>query len=194
MGNNVTIPSVVNNATGSVNPNTSVFTVESQKINTIANIIAECINSSGAKNSSETQTQCGKLFNLTQNGATTRPSDTLQAAVQMALFPTTKVQQLFNLIGPQAPFLPFLQFQPNDWSIGVSYTTPGLGLAVDTGTVSTLDIDSSGRIWFPSNAAGKTGASYFDPASQSFNGRSTGIGMASAAGRNRCEWVCLVQR
>ena len=52
-----------------------------------------------------------------------------------------------------------------------------MGLAVDTGTLSTLDIDASGRIWFPSNAAGQAGAAYFDPVGQSFNGpfNSTGL-------------------
>jgi hypothetical protein len=52
----------------------------------------------------------------------------------------------------------------------VGFTSSGVGLAVDTGTVSTLDIDASGRIWFPSNAAGQAGAAYFDPVGQSFNG------------------------
>ena len=95
----------------------------------------------------------------------------------MALFPTTQVNNLYNSISGQAPFLPELSSAPNDWTIGVAYTSSGVGLAVDTGTVSTLDIDTSGRIWFPSNAAGKAGAAYFDPVSQSFNGpfNSTGL-------------------
>jgi len=170
MGNNVTIPAIVNNATGGVHQNSSTTTIEATKINTIANILAECVNSSGSPNSTETRTQCGKLFNFTANGAATRPSDTLQAAVQMALFPATRVTQLYNLIGGTAPFLPQLGAAPNDWTIGVSYTSAALGLGVDAGTTSTLDIDSSGRIWFPSNAVGKAGAAYFDPASQTFNG------------------------
>ena len=95
----------------------------------------------------------------------------------MALFPASNVTQLNNLITAQAPFLPQLSSAPNDWTIGVAYTSSGVGLAVDTGTVSTLDIDSTGRIWFPSNAAGKAGAAYFDPAGHSFNGpfNSTGL-------------------
>jgi hypothetical protein len=177
MGNNVTIPAIVNNQNGVVNPNRTGFTVEGPKINTIANILAECINSAGSTSSTETRTPCGKLFNLTQNGGATRPSDTLQAAVQMALFPTSMVQQLFNTITAQAPFVPSLMIAPNDWSIGVSYTSSAVALAVDTGTVSTLDIDGSGRIWFPSASPGGAGAAYFDPASQTFNGpfNSTGL-------------------
>jgi streptogramin lyase len=41
---------------------------------------------------------------------------------------------------------------------------------VDTFTLSTLDIDSDGKIWFPSNAAGQAGAAFFDPTSLHFNG------------------------
>jgi hypothetical protein len=170
MGNNVTIPAIVSIANGSANQGSAGYVVEWQKINTIANILAACINTSGSTSTTETKTACGKLFNWTSNGAATRPSDTLQAAVQMALFPSTQVNNLYNSITGQAPFLPYLSSAPNDWTIGVSYTSTGLGLAVDTGTVSTLDIDASGRIWFPSNAAGQAGAAYFDPASQSFNG------------------------
>ena len=88
----------------------------------------------------------------------------------MALFPAAQVDNLYNLITTTAPFTPYLTAEPNDWTIGVSYTSSAVGLAVDTGTVSTMDIDASGRIWFPSNAAGEAGAAYFDPASQSFNG------------------------
>ncbi len=45
-----------------------------------------------------------------------------------------------------------------------------MGLAVDTGTLSTLDIDSTGNIWFPSNASGMVGAAYFNPSTQTFSG------------------------
>ncbi|HXS12065.1 MAG TPA: hypothetical protein VN734_05135 [Acidobacteriaceae bacterium] len=170
MGNNVTIPTIVNNSSGSANQGQNGATIEWQKINTIANILSECVNSSGATSATETRTPCGKLFNWTANGATTRPSDTLQAAVQMALFPASQVTNLYNSITGTAPFTPYLTAQPNDWTIGVAYTSSALGLAVDTGTLSTLDIDASGRVWFPSNVLGQVGAAYFDPTNQSFNG------------------------
>ncbi len=177
MGNSATIPSIVSNAVGAPNQNHTGYVVEITKINSIANILAACVNSSGSTSTTETSTPCGRLFNFTANGASPRPSDTLQAAVQMALNPSTRVTQLFNLITAQAPFLPQLSAPPNDWTIGVAYTTSAMGLAVDTGTLTTLDIDASGRVWFPSNASGKAGAAYFDPASQSFNGpfNSTGL-------------------
>jgi hypothetical protein len=169
-GNSVTIPGIVSNAVGAPNQNHTGYVVEAAKINTIANILGACINSSGARNTTENQTNCGKLFHYTQNGAAVRPSDTLQAAVEMALHPTVQVTNLYNLIPGTPAFGNFLTAQPNDWTIGVSYTSSAAGLAVDTGTTSTLDIDSEGKIWFPSSASGQAGAAYFDQASATFFG------------------------
>lgn len=168
-GNNYTIPSIIETAVGAPTQNSPGITIEAAKINTIANILAACVNSTGAQNSTETKTNCGKLFEYTQTGTATRPSDTLQAAVQIALHPTTQVANLYSL-GQTTPPFAGLAAQPNDWSIGVSYTSSSLGLSVNTGTLSTLDIDSAGRIWFPSNASGHVGAAFFDPTTQSFSG------------------------
>lgn len=168
--NNVTYPQLVTNFDGAPNQGSSSVTTEWQKVYTIANVIAACINSSGSKNGTETKTTCGKLFNYTDNGAATRPADTLQAAVQMALYPLTNVTKLYALIGTTPAFSTYLASAPHDWTIGVSYTTSSMGLAVDTGTLTTLDIDSSNHIWFPSNASGKVGAAYFNPANDTFNG------------------------
>ena len=181
-GNNVTIPTVVFNAIGAANQtgtNSSgtTFTVEWQKINTMANILLSCVNSSGSPNTTEVRTPCGRLFRYTRISSDLRPSDTLQAAVQMALNPLSNVTALFNSINSTPAFIPYLSASPNDWTIGVSYATPSLGLGVDNGTQGTLDIDASGKIWFPSNGAANAGAAYFDPVSQSFNGpfNSTGL-------------------
>lgn len=170
MGNSHTIPAIVSNAVGAPNQPSSGYVVEAAKINSIANSLAACVNSGGATSTSDTSTPCGMLFTYTTPpGSSTRPSDTLQAAVQMALFPYQNVSQIYNLVTPQAPFSG-LSSAPSDWTIGVSYTTASLGLAVDTGTISTLDIDQDGKVWVPSNAAGSAGAAYFDPASRTFNG------------------------
>jgi len=168
--NTYTIPIIVSNAFGGPVEDAPTYTVEWRKIFTIANILANCVNSAGSPDGTETKTNCGKLFHYTQNGAATRPSDTLQAAVQMALFPTTDVANLYNLVPTTPAFPVYLTTAPNDWSIGVSYPTSTLGLSVNTGTLTTLDIDSSGNIWFPSNASGHTGVAYFDPTKATFHG------------------------
>ena len=177
MGNSVTIPAIVHNWLGAPNAGTGSSTVEADKIYTIANILAACVNSAGSTSTTETHTVCGKLFNWTKNGAAVRPSDTLQAAVMMALNPTTQMTNLYNSIPGTPAFPTYLTSVPNDWTIGVSYTSTAVGLAVDAGTTGTLDIDASGRIWFPSNGSGQAGAAYFDPTNKSFNGPFNSTGM-----------------
>jgi len=166
-GSEVTIPALVNNSNGEVNPNTSTVTIESQKIYAIANILAACINSSGSLKNGQ---PCQQLFKYTTTPSGQVPSDTLQAAVQMALYPTTKVSQLYALIPNNPAFENYLTSAPNDWTIGVSYTSSAVGLAVEPGTTSTLDIDSTGNIWFPSNSTTAAGAAYFNPATETFYG------------------------
>lgn len=173
MGNSYTRPTLVDNVQGY--PITSAdYTVEWQKIVTIANILQNCVNSAGG--TAGDGTPCGNLFSVTTNG-TSVPSDTLQAAVMMALHPSTNVGSIFGLI-PSTPAFPGqLSTAPNDWSIGVSYPTSSVGLAVNTGAMSTLDIDASGKIWFPSNTTGHIGVAYFDPTNRTFNGPFNTTGM-----------------
>jgi hypothetical protein len=172
MANSVTIPSMINSTTGSPLQNVG-WTVDANKIYAIANSIADCINSNGSTASNR---PCGKLFAdttppaTTSNPTPTAPSDTLQAAVQMALYPAQNVAKIYTLGTSTPPFNSGLTAAPNDWTIGISFTSSSVGLAVDAGTVSTLDIDGSGNIWFPSNKSGAAGVAYFDPTSRTFNG------------------------
>ena len=81
-------------------------TLESAKLNTIANILAACVNSNGQTSITETTTYCGQLFAATTPpGSSTRPLDTLQAAVQMALRPYQNVTALYNLPPATSPFV-----------------------------------------------------------------------------------------
>jgi hypothetical protein len=177
LGNSSTIPALVNTASGQPNASTSTVTVEASKIITIANILAACVNTSGTTRNGD---PCQILFKNTTIGSTA-PNDTLQAAVEMALSeysisgpgggdtgPTTN---LWALQTSTPAFSGGLTSQPNDFTIGISYTSSAFGLGITNGGVaSTLDIDSSNRIWFPSNATGKVGAGYFDQTSRTFNG------------------------
>jgi len=165
-------------STGYATPSSGNMTTEDTKVYTIADMLAACVNSPGQTSSTDTSSGCGRLFNYTTppTGGT-RPSDTLQAAVMMALYPTQNVNHLFLLLNPRVPFPNDLSTQPDDLSIAVKFTGSGLGLGVDTNTLSTIDIDSAGRVWFPSTASGGTGVAYFDPASSTFNGPYNGTGM-----------------
>jgi hypothetical protein len=162
--NTYTIPTLVNLGTGTVNPNTPSFTIESAKLYTLADIIAACVNSASGSFA------CSALFtNTAAPGASFTPTDTLQAAVLMALFPYQNVSTLFGLIPPSAPFQG-LATAPHDFTLGVSYIAPNLGLTVAANTSSNIDIDSTGRVWFPSNKPGAVGAAVFDPTTNTFAG------------------------
>ena len=168
LANSHTIPTLLNLSDGTVNPNTSTIKIEAAKIYSLADTLAACVNSTS------TSTACTNLFTYTTDpyGYGT-PIDTLQAAVVISEFPWQNVTELYNLGVPQAPFVG-LGAAPNDWTIGVSYTTPTMGLGIagtaTSGTSSTIDIDTTGRVWVPSNLPGAAGVGYFDPATATFSG------------------------
>jgi hypothetical protein len=173
--NEYTIPTLVDISTGMVKPNTPAITIESAKIYSIANTIAACVN-----DDTDGYTNCASLYANTTPPTMNpvAPTDTLQAAVQMALYPYQNVEPLYTLASKTPPFtgLPTL---PNDWTVGVSYTSSNYALSMasvnfpagsTSATSASIDIDASGKIWFASNLPGSTGIAYFDPTSTAFNG------------------------
>ncbi|MFC6645929.1 transthyretin-like family protein [Granulicella cerasi] len=171
---NNTIPAMIYKATGQTvathTTNGVTVTTEAAKINSIANTLAACINTSGQTSNTETTTNCGKLFNYTNaTGATTRPYNTLQAALMMALYPYKNVSSLYNLATTTAPFTG-LTVAPNDWTVAISYTSSSFGLGVNPGTATTIAVDASGSVWFPTNKSTAHGLAYFDPDDQTFHG------------------------
>ena len=165
LGNNYTAGLIAINSNGLAYANNGIVTAEPLKVYSLANTLAACINSSGSGS-----TECGNLFSYTTTPSGFVPSDTLQAAVQIALYPYQNVSQLYALAGSKPPFNADLATYPPDWTIAVSYTSSSLGLGVDTNTMSTIDVDTSNRVWFPSTASGNQGVAYFDQTSTSFSG------------------------
>ena len=88
------------------------YTVPIARLNTLANIIASCINTAGG--TAGDNTPCGVLFTNAGGAATT---DTMTALIQIELNPTQNVDNLFNLASPVGPFQPTLRSAPSDWSI-----------------------------------------------------------------------------
>ena len=166
LANNDLMETLLDVENGYPRKSTATFTNESAKIITIGDILGACVNSSGPGSPS-----CSQLFANTTPPGGTAPVNTLEAAVNMALYPAQNVANLYALQPPSgsSAFPNGLATQPNDWTLAVSYTAPTLGLGVNTRTDSTLDIDAIGRVWFPSNLPGAAGVAYFDPASASFS-------------------------
>jgi hypothetical protein len=106
-------------------------------INTLANILASCVNSNGTG-------ACGTLFaNATVDGTPTgaKPTDTATAAINIAHNPAANVAALYGLSTPNPPFAPALTAQPNDLTIGLSLTGGGMHYA------EFVSIDASGNVW-----------------------------------------------
>ncbi len=144
--------------TGSISGYTGIPTVtitpEQSKINTLADILAACVNTNGASTTSPAST-CGTLFSSVASPAVT---DTLQAAYYLANNPTSTVSGASNIgtlyatVTSQSPFQPYLSAAPTDWTIGVTYGSTS-SQTVGDGPVSLLTkpgnlaIDSIGNIW-----------------------------------------------
>ncbi|MES2392334.1 MAG: hypothetical protein V4555_11880, partial [Acidobacteriota bacterium] len=123
------------------------------EINTLADILATCINSTDPDSGSPSNA-CSVLFSTATNNGS-QPSDTASAAINIAHHPGANVQTLFGFLTATPPFQPALSSAPNDWTIALTYTGGSLhgplGLAVD----------SNGYVWV-ANSAG-TCISQFQP-------------------------------
>ena len=168
------IPTMLDTMNGVPHPSTATFNIEGAKIITIADILGGCVNSSGSDSPA-----CTDLFRYTPGPNAAKASNTLEAAVYMALNPANYVANLYMLVPPSgsSAFAGSLPSQPNDWTIGLSYAAPSLGLGVDPYTITNLDIDNTGRVWFPTNVPGTAGVAYFDPSSGTFSPAFTAAGL-----------------
>jgi hypothetical protein len=175
LSNESTIPTLIDLPTGTVKPNAAGVTIEAAKIYSIANILAACVNDASDFS------KCGTLFADTAVNGGTTPTDTLQAAVQMARYPSMNVAGLYALAGSKPPFPAQLATAPKDWTIGVSYASSNFALSIagsspsggstsTSASSATIDIDSFGNVWFPTNLPGHTGIAEFSPGSNTFSG------------------------
>ncbi|MES2391208.1 MAG: hypothetical protein V4555_06190 [Acidobacteriota bacterium] len=114
------------------------------KINTLANILASCVNSSGGH--AGDSGACGTLFTDTTVNSVA-PADTVSAALNLAQHPNLQTSSLINLSTPESPFQPTLTAAPNDFSLVITYT--GSGLSAPKG----LAADAAGNIWIANSSA-----------------------------------------
>jgi hypothetical protein len=109
--------------------------VPQSEINTLANILAACIDSAGPSS-----TGCTTLFSNATSGSTA-PTDTATAAINIAHSPANNAAALYVLQTSSSPFSPSLTIAPNDLSIALNFTT------VDSGGTNGIAIDSAGNAW-----------------------------------------------
>jgi streptogramin lyase len=114
-------------------------------INTLADILASCINSTGPAS-----TPCSTLLANSLSGGTTgtTPTDTATAAINIAHNPAANVATLYALPQPDAPFQPTFASVPNDLTLGIYFA--GGGLDFPWG----IAVDAAGNIWTANGANG----------------------------------------
>jgi hypothetical protein len=159
-------------------PNGGNGVVPQATIDTLANILADCVDSSPAAVGTITS-QCNALFKVaTDEGETTgtQPTDTATAAINIARFPAgnnssssvdaTYVKDIFALQDGTVPYVPDLSTYPNDWTIAINYPGPNDGVTGYTGkgavtntylnSAESIAVDDIGQIWITSQGNGAT--------------------------------------
>jgi hypothetical protein len=124
--------------------NTSI--VPQAQINTIADVLSGCVNSTGGV--SGDASACGKLFAAVPG---TTSTDTFKAALNIAQNPGQNVAAIYNTLPPVVglPFQPTLTATPSDWTIAVTYIGGGLGQSISTNraVAADLQLDANGNVW-----------------------------------------------
>ena len=117
-----TLASEYADSTAGVTPGPAVpngYAVPSAEINTLANIIATCINSTGGTSAS---TNCGTIFGLVTPAGTpaaSQPTDSIAALLTLAKNPAQSTDSLYSLTTPGAPFQPVLTQQPANFAVAL---------------------------------------------------------------------------
>jgi hypothetical protein len=115
-----------------------------EKINTLADLLAACINSAGGSTPGD-GSGCGNLFAAATVGSAA-PTDTITAAMNMAQHSNANTS-VANNVTAQSQFQPALLSAPSDFSLVITYTGGGLstpkGIATDTG----------GNVWVANSGA-----------------------------------------
>lgn len=90
-------------------------TIPADEINTLADILSACVNSSGGV--AGDGSPCGQLFALTTPAGGSAPTTIAAASLFIDQNPTENTAQLFALLPADAPFTPMLSIPPVDWSV-----------------------------------------------------------------------------
>ena len=113
-----------------------------ERLNTLANILAGCVDSCGPSSSACAQLFCDATPGLTYSGTcsgTPTITDTIGAAHLIVTNPANNVSALYGLAAASAPFSPALAAAPDGWEIGAQ-------LRPRVRSVQRTRIDSAGRI------------------------------------------------
>jgi hypothetical protein len=145
------INEVVNTANGTI-PGPALpagATLPTTEINTLADLLAQCVNSGGGVEGDNSA--CGNLFLYAPNAAGVYPTDTITAAMNIAQSPGRNATSLNQLLMPNPVFQPAFDVNStvNDWTIAITYSGGGLNGPTSIAT------DAAGSVWV-TNGAGSS--------------------------------------
>jgi hypothetical protein len=131
--NAATLANIVTGTAPAATPSAN-GTVPQAELNSIANILAACVNSSGTSS-----TGCSTLLaDARSSGSTgTVATDTATAAINIAHNPAANVAALYGLQLASTPFQPSLTTQPADFTVTLLIPI----------NVAQLAVDASGNVW-----------------------------------------------
>jgi trimeric autotransporter adhesin len=127
---------LVDTTTGT-SPGTSIpsgDTVPTAELNTLADILSACINSTGG--TAGDGSLCGQLFSLTTISPSPAPTNTIAAMLNIANNPTLNTSALYALVPPTPPFQPTLTSAPANFQIQLSVPAGTPILQISPSTVS----------------------------------------------------------
>jgi streptogramin lyase len=113
------------------------------ELNTLADILSGCVNSSGSDGT------CSALYTAATPSGGVMPANILGVALNVAANPATLAGPVFGRMPNFPPFQPSMATAPSDFTMAVKFT--GGGLASPAG----LAVDASGNIWV-ANASGNS--------------------------------------
>jgi hypothetical protein len=111
-------------------------TIPSAEVNTLANILASCVNTSGPG----AGTPCDTLFTLATPSGGAAPNNTIDAALDIALNPVNNAAGIFAVAPALGPFQPTLSVAPNDWTVAVNFS-------IGNRSTSGIAFDAAGDLW-----------------------------------------------
>ncbi len=130
----VTANELVNAATGA-SPGTGIpatLAVPTAKLNTLANALASCTASAGGS-------LCSPLFSAATGSSV--PTDTLDAALDIARAPSGNVAAIYALSSTNTDFSPALTAAPPDWMLHNTVSGGGMD------SPASVAVDASGNVW-----------------------------------------------
>jgi len=150
---------LVNIATGSSpGPVATSATVPVAELNSLADILAGCVNSNG------TGDACMLLFYNSDPPSRGIPTDVTGAALGIAASPAFSVYYLYDLLPSDVPFNPTLPSAPNDWTVSLTLTGNGIN------GPHSIAIDAAGNAWVSN--PGNSSVTKFSPTGAALSGPS----------------------